>query len=124
MSKAKRVTQGRAALMGEQTGDRATKQTGDRADEQVTEQTSEQVAKQVVRAQVDPGEYLAQMQAELEKAMGEVIQAVNEAPDGAWIDGSEDAAWEAITRLRAKAYETAIQMRANAAEAELFPPQR
>ena len=41
------------------------------------------------QTQVPVEQYLQRMQAEVDRAMRQVIQAVNAAPDGRWINGSE-----------------------------------
>jgi len=65
--------------------------------------------------------YQDQMRAEVERVLQEVAGAVNDAPQGRVIRDSEEKARDALDRFRRIAYEKAIQMRVNAAEAA-FPP--
>jgi hypothetical protein len=69
----------------------------------------------------------AYRQAMLERVrltLDKVMQAVNDAPDGAWINASEMTVFEEFNDLRRDAYETALQMRADAAAASAFSPGR
>jgi len=75
------------------------------------------------RGQVDPKAFQERMQQMVEQTLQEVMQAVNDAPDGQWIEGSEDQVADVMAKLRQKAYETALQMRVDAAEAA-FPPSK
>lgn len=65
--------------------------------------------------------YEEQMRAELERVLREVADAVDGAPQGRVIRDSEEKARDALDRFRQVAYEKAIQMKVNAAEAA-FPP--
>ena len=58
---------------------------------------------------------------DVEKLLDEVTGAVNTAPDGAVISGSEEAVRDAMARFRQLVYERAIQLRSEAAQAA-FPP--
>jgi len=58
---------------------------------------------------------------DMEKLLDEVTGAVNTAPDGSVISGSEEAVRDAMARFRTLVYERAIQLRSEAAEAA-FPP--
>jgi hypothetical protein len=66
-------------------------------------------------------EYAKQMKAEMEGYLASVIDAVNEAPDGAWIAGSEEQVRDLSAEFRRRVFERAVQMRVDAAEAA-FPP--
>ena len=66
-------------------------------------------------------EYARQMKAEMEGYLASVIDAVNEAPDGAWIAGSEEQVRDLSADFRRRVFERAVQMRVDAAEAA-FPP--
>ena len=66
-------------------------------------------------------EFIAQMRKKMEEALGKVADAVNEAPPGRIIAGSEEQVRDAFADLRKDAFETALQMRLDAAEAA-FPP--
>ena len=50
-----------------------------------------------------------------------VARAVNDAPDGAWINASEWQVFEEFNDLRRDAYERALQMRADAAASAFSP---
>lgn len=70
---------------------------------------------------LDRAAYLAEMRAEFEQTLQEVADAVDEAPAGRVIRASEERARDALDRFRRVAYEKAIQMKIDAAEAA-FPP--
>jgi hypothetical protein len=57
----------------------------------------------------------------MEEALGRVADAINEAPPGQIISGSEERVRDVFADLRQQAFETGLQMRLNAAEAA-FPP--
>jgi hypothetical protein len=61
------------------------------------------------------------MQGEFERTMRQVADAVNQAPDGRWISGSEVEVLELMTEFRRKAFETALQMRIDEAEGAFSP---
>jgi hypothetical protein len=72
---------------------------------------------------IDKDELIRRMRADFEKTMAEVTQAVSAAPDGHWIDASEERCRDALGEFRRKTYETAVQMRVEATEANVaFPP--
>ena len=74
-------------------------------------------------AKLDKDELVRRVRAAFETAMGEVAAAVNDAPDGRLIDGSEERCRDALGEFRRLAYETAVQMRVEATEADpAFPP--
>ena len=66
-------------------------------------------------------EYIQQMRQEMEEILGQVADAINEAPPGHIISGSEEKVRDLFADLRQRAYEKGVQMRINAAEAA-FPP--
>jgi hypothetical protein len=66
-------------------------------------------------------EFITQMRQKVEEALGRVADAINEAPPGQIISGSEEQVRDAFADLRQHAFETGVQMRVNAAEAA-FPP--
>jgi hypothetical protein len=70
---------------------------------------------------LDRKAYEEQMRAEFERALREVADAVDGAPQGRMIRDSEEKARDALDRFRRVAYEKAVQMKVNAAEAA-FPP--
>jgi len=61
------------------------------------------------------------MQDEIRTLVEEVTGAVNDAPGGSVISGSEEAVRDAMGRFRQQVYERAIQLRTEAAQAA-FPP--
>jgi hypothetical protein len=70
---------------------------------------------------LDRQAYQDQMRKEFERVLQEVADAVDKAPQGRVIRDSEEKARDALDRFRRVAYEKAIQMKVNAAEAA-FPP--
>jgi len=70
---------------------------------------------------MDRDEYIRQMRQEVERILGQVADAVNDAPDGKVINGSEMQVRDLMNELRKTAYEQAVQMRINATEADFFP---
>ena len=73
--------------------------------------------------QIDPKAYVEKMRQRMEAALRRVARAVNDARDGAWIDDSEMPVFHEFNDLRREAFETALQMRADAA-ASAFSPDR
>jgi hypothetical protein len=71
--------------------------------------------------QVAPEKFAAAMEQEMQAYLQSVMQAVNGAADGEWIAGSEEAVRNLSAEFRRRAYERALQMRVDAAEAA-FPP--
>jgi hypothetical protein len=72
-------------------------------------------------SQVAPENFAAALQQETEKYLQSVMQAVNNAPDGQWLAGSEEQVRDLSAAFRRQAFEKAVQMRIDAAEAA-FPP--
>jgi hypothetical protein len=70
---------------------------------------------------LDREAYENEMRAEMERVLQEVANAVDNAPQGRVIRDSEEKARDALDRFRRVAYEKAIQMKVNTAEAA-FPP--
>ncbi len=66
-------------------------------------------------------EFIKQMRTKMEEALGNIADAVNEAPPGRIIAGSEEQVRDVFADFRKNAFETALQMRIDAAEAA-FPP--
>ena len=66
-------------------------------------------------------QFIQRMQIEFEQTMRRVADAVNQAPDGQWINGSEVQVLEALTEFRRKTFETALQMRVDEAEGAFSP---
>ena len=66
-------------------------------------------------------EYLRVMRTKMEAMLGQVADAINNAPDGHVIAGSECQVRDLFSVFRKQAYELGLQMRTDAAEAA-FPP--
>jgi hypothetical protein len=66
-------------------------------------------------------EFIDQMRKKVEEALGRVADAINDAPPGHIISGSEEQVRDVFADLRQQVFEAGLQMRANAAEAA-FPP--
>jgi hypothetical protein len=65
--------------------------------------------------------YLHAMRQRVEEILGKVADAVNDARPGHIINGSEEQVRDLFAQLRQQAFEQAVQMRVDAAEAA-FPP--
>jgi hypothetical protein len=61
------------------------------------------------------------MRGELDEYIKQIMEAVNEAPDGEWIAGSEEQVRDLAAAMRQHVFERAVQKRVDAAEAA-FPP--
>lgn len=70
---------------------------------------------------VSPEQFAESMKQEFEQFAKEVMEAVNDAPDGQWIVGSEEQVRQLSAEMRRKVFERAVQQRVDAAEAA-FPP--
>ena len=71
--------------------------------------------------QVPPEEFAESMRAEVEQCLEQVMEAVNQAPDGAWIAGSEEKVRNIVAAMRQRVFEKAVQKRVDAAEAAFSP---
>jgi hypothetical protein len=68
-------------------------------------------------------ELVRRMREDFEQTMLKVADAVNDAPDGHLIDGSEEQVRDLLGDFRRRAFETAAQMRVEATESSpAFPP--
>jgi hypothetical protein len=65
---------------------------------------------------MDRDELVRRMREDFERTMLEVADAVNEAPDGHLIDGSEERVRDLLGDFRRRAFEIAAQMRVEATE--------
>lgn len=74
--------------------------------------------------QVSLEAFRRQMSERVRQALDKVMRSVNDAPDGVWINASEMIVFEEFNDLRREAYQTALQMRADAASASAFSPDR
>ena len=72
-------------------------------------------------AQVPPEEFVETMKDEIEQYAKDVMEAVNQAPDGEWISSSEECVRNLSAEMRRRIFERALQKRVDAAEAA-FPP--
>lgn len=70
---------------------------------------------------VPPEEFVASMREEVDQYLQEIMEAVNQAPDGEWISGSEEKVRDIAAAMRQRVYEQAVQKRVDAADAA-FPP--
>jgi hypothetical protein len=65
--------------------------------------------------------YIQAMRQRVEAMLGQIVDAVNQAAPGRIIAGSEEKVRDLFADLRRQAFEQAVQMRVDAAEAA-FPP--
>jgi hypothetical protein len=65
--------------------------------------------------------FIAAMRQRMEEALAKVIDAVNEAAPGQIISGSEEQVRDVFAKLKQQAYEQAVQLRVDAAEAAFSP---
>lgn len=72
-------------------------------------------------SKLDVEAYLRAMRETMEAKLRQVAKAVNAAPDGAWINGSEMEVRDIFGELRREAFEKALQMRLDAAQAAFSP---
>jgi hypothetical protein len=70
---------------------------------------------------VSPQQFADSMKQEFEEFAKRVMDAVNDAPDGQWIAGSEEQVRDLSAEMRRRVFEAAVQKRVDAAEAA-FPP--
>jgi hypothetical protein len=68
-------------------------------------------------AKIDREELVRRMREDFERTMREVADAVNDAPDGHLIDGSEERVRDLLGEFRQRSFQTAAQMRVEATEA-------
>ena len=71
--------------------------------------------------QVAPEKLVDSMQPEMQQYLQSVMQAVNEAADGQWVSGSEEQVRNLSAEFRRQAFEKALQLRVDAAEAAFSP---
>ena len=70
---------------------------------------------------VSPQQFAESMKQEFEEFAAKVMDAVNDAPDGQWIAGSEEQVRDLCADMRRRIFERALQKRLDAAEVA-FPP--
>jgi len=73
------------------------------------------------RTCLSPAELRKALGPECERLVQDVAAAVNQAPDGAVIAGSEYQVRDLLARFRQTVYEKAVQMRADAAASAFSP---
>lgn len=66
-------------------------------------------------------QYVAQMRQKMEAMLGQVADAINDAPDGYVINASEEKVRDLFAEARQQAFEIGLQMRIDAAEAAFSP---
>ena len=69
----------------------------------------------------DRDAYVAALRLKMEAVLGQVADAINNAPDGFIISGSERPVFDLFATLKQEAFEAGIQMRTDAAEAAFSP---
>lgn len=74
--------------------------------------------------EVAPQSLVAALEQETQEYLQAVMRAVNEAPDGAWIAGSEERVRDLSAEFRRRAFEKAVQLKIDAAEAAFSPSAR
>lgn len=72
-------------------------------------------------AKVSPQAFAASLRQQTEEFLQSVMKTVNDAPDGEWIDGSEEGVRDLAAEFRQRVFQAAVQGRVDAAEAA-FPP--
>ncbi len=72
---------------------------------------------------MDKQEFVSRMQAECRRIMEQVADAVNNAPTGQVINGSEMQVRDLMAQLRQTAFQTAVQMRIDSTESSFSPSQ-
>ncbi len=70
---------------------------------------------------MDKEQFVARMLADVRRVLEGVADAVNDAPDGNVINGSEMRVRDLMAELRRKAFEAAVQMRIDSTESSFSP---
>ena len=70
---------------------------------------------------MDKEQFVKRMQGEIRQILEQVADAVNNAPTGNVISGSEVAVRDLMADLRQRVFQTAVQMRIDSTESS-FPP--
>lgn len=79
---------------------------------------------QMSGVRVSEDSFVEAMRQQTEQMLRQVIEAVNKAPDGAWINGSENQVRDLMAEYRQRVFEHALQMRTDAAEGAFSPGRR
>jgi hypothetical protein len=66
-------------------------------------------------------DFVTAMRQKMEAMLGQVADAINNAPDGGIIPGSEEKVRDLFAELREQAFELGLQKRIDAAEAAFSP---
>jgi hypothetical protein len=74
-----------------------------------------------MEAKVSREAYVQAMRERVEEVLRQVADAVNDATPGQIINGSEEQVRDLFAKLRQQAFEQALQMRVDAAEAAFSP---
>jgi hypothetical protein len=72
-------------------------------------------------SQVTPEALRAAVAEDIQRMLETVSAAVGQAPDGAWIEASEERVRDALAALRQQIFQKALQLKAQAAEAAFSP---
>jgi len=75
-------------------------------------------------ARVSAESFVGAMRQETEQMLRQVMEAVNKAPNGSWINASEGPVRDLMGDYRQKVFEKALQMRTDAAEGAFSPGRR
>ena len=70
---------------------------------------------------VPPEKLIAALQEQTQEYVQSVMQAVNDAPDGQWLAGSEERVRDLSAEFRRQAFQKAVQLRIDAAPGRFFP---
>jgi hypothetical protein len=70
---------------------------------------------------MDREQFIARMESEVRRTLEQIATAVNEAPTGNVISGSEMRVRDLMAELRRKAFQTAVQMRIDSTESSFSP---
>lgn len=76
---------------------------------------------QITGVSISPESFVVAMRRETETMLREVMEAVNKAPDGAWINASEGKVRDLLGDYRQRVFEKALQMKVDAAEGAFSP---
>jgi hypothetical protein len=71
--------------------------------------------------QIAPDKFVESLQQEMQQYLQSVMKAVNNAPDGDWIGGSEEQVRDLSADFRRQVFEKAVQLKVDAAEAAFSP---
>ena len=70
---------------------------------------------------MDKEQFVARMQQEMRRTLERIADAVNDAPTGRVISGSEAQVRDLVAEFRRQAFETAVQMRVDSTESSFSP---